>query len=394
VNNEVSSDYYDIVERVGAGYIMNTVDIGQDLTFIGGVRVETEKNDYLSKYAPNPLTGFPTPAGLIKDTSAVHRETIWLPSLHLTWRAFDFLNIRLAAYRGLARPDFNLRLERYIARNSGAQFGPNVVSLWVGNPNLRAAKAWNYEVNTSFFNNTVGLISLSAFYKDITDMNHMLNGVQTSGRRLLDSLGITWKAPFADGVLYALSYPYNSSRPTHVWGFEAEWQANLGFLPGLLQNIVLSANASIVRSETYVISSSIVMDTVIVPGFPFPVLNPRTVITEVKQRMEGQPETFGNVAIGYDIGGFSARLSVYYQGEFNNLFSADQRNDLVTNSFSRWDFIVRQRLTNNISLMFTVNNFTNVEEGNYIANRITGWNLLDTSQKYGLAAEMGARIEF
>jgi outer membrane receptor protein involved in Fe transport len=136
------------------------------------------------------------------------------------------------------------------------------------------------------------------------------------------------------------------------------------------------------------------MDTVIVPGFPFPVLNPRTVITEVKQRMEGQPETFGNVAIGYDIGGFSARLSVYYQGEFNNLFSADQRNDLVTNSFSRWDFIVRQRLTNNISLMFTVNNFTNVEEGNYIANRITGWNLLDTSQKYGLAAEMGARIEF
>jgi len=45
-------DDYDITERVGAGYIMNTLNLGQFATIIAGVRVEQEDNDYVAGYMP------------------------------------------------------------------------------------------------------------------------------------------------------------------------------------------------------------------------------------------------------------------------------------------------------------------------------------------------------
>ena len=53
-NNEVDGDYYNITERISSFYLMNTLNWGQDLTFIAGVRVETENNDYFSKFSPLP----------------------------------------------------------------------------------------------------------------------------------------------------------------------------------------------------------------------------------------------------------------------------------------------------------------------------------------------------
>jgi TonB-dependent receptor len=384
-DNEVDGDYYDIVERIGAAYLMNTVNIGQELTFIGGVRMETESNDYLSRFSRSPLTGFPAPTGFLTDTSAQHHETVWLPNLQVIIRPLDFMNIRLAAYRALARPDFLHRLERFVARNSAS-----TVELLVGNPRLRAARAWAYEANTSFFGEDIGLLTLAAFYRNIEGMFHLVNDIRLKASDL-DSLGIPWGDPFG-GIDFNLTYPYNSARPTRVWGFEVEHQANLGFLPGLLRNLVLSYNLTLVRSETYVTSSRLVVDTIRVPGIPFPILRDRNVLVESKERLESQPEFFCNVALGYDIGGFSARLSYYYQGEFNSEFSGNSKTDGVTKSFSRWDLAVKQQVTPNISLLFNVNNILDVEEDLSLINRIQGWDLLDESNRYGMSADLGVRV--
>lgn len=386
-NPAVSTDYYDIVERLSAGFLMNTLHIGSDVTVLAGVRVEEDRNDYLSKYSPGSLGGFPIPSGSIKDTSAFHTETIWLPHLHVTVRPTDFMNVRVAAYRALARPDFNLRLEKYVAQGGGG-----TVSLVLGNPHLRTAKAWNYEVNTSFFSNTIGLFSVSAFYKEIKDMFHLLNGAGTMGNDLIRSLGIGWSSPFAGGTQYALTVPYNSSRPTKVWGFEVEHQMNFTFLPGFLQNLVLSYNASIVRSETQLIGTTIDTTFTTVPGFPFPIPIYSSKVIEVTRKLEQQPEFFGNIALGYDIGGFSARISVFHQSEFNYVFSASGLSDQVLNSYTRVDLALRQRLSDTISLMLSVNNLTNIEEKNTIINRTTGWRLLNTSELYGLTVDFGVRL--
>jgi TonB-dependent receptor len=391
-NNESDGDYYRITERISSFYLMNTLNWGENITFIAGVRAEIEDNDYMSKFSPSPLTGFPTPTGTIKDTSAHHNETIWLPNFHLTFRPTEDINIRLAAYGAIARPDFNQRLNSFIARNSGNIGSTNSVTLDIGNPRLKAAKAMNYEVNASYYNRIFGFMSFSAFYKEIKDMYHMVNGVQTVGNRLLDSLGIPWRSPFVSGTLYALTYPYNSADPTKVWGFEFEHQANLRFLPGLLSGLVLSYNFSIVRSETYVMSSHIDSVMVKVPGWPFPVASYYTVIDQKKQKLEGQPEFYGNVAVGYDVGGFSARLSFFFQGEYVTSFSADGRSDQVQGKFTRLDLALKYEYSDNLSFFLNLNNITNTEECTYIRNKYLGADLLDTSEKYNFTSDLGIRI--
>lgn len=389
INKEIEAQYYDITERIAAGYLMNTLDIGQSITFIAGVRVENEDNDYTSRYSPITLGGFPVPDGSLRDTTAAHKETIWLPNFQLNVKPLEFLNIRLAAYRAIARPDFNDRLENYIARGKGTFYTEN--SLIVGNPNLKAAKAWNFEVNTSLFGNEIGLFSVSAFYKDITDMYQLIDGSQYTGQAPLTELGINWKNPFGN-TDYNLRYPYNSSKPTRVWGFEVEHQANLRFLPGLLKNIVLSYNFSIVRSETYVPTQRTVVDTIQQPPPRPPVLNPRIISYENKQKLQGQPEFFGNVALGYDIDGFSGRVSVFYQGEYNQSFSPDGTSDGVNDEFVKIDIALKQELFNFLSIILNLNNITNTKEETSTLNRVYNWDLDNTSQIYGFSADFGVRI--
>jgi TonB-dependent receptor len=391
-NPEVRADYYDIIERVSAAYAMNTLNFGPLATFIAGIRVESETNDYAAKYVNTPLGGFPT-TGKLLDTTSSFTETIWLPNFHLAVRPTDYLTVRLAAYRALARPDFNSRLEKIMARVTNPR---NL--LVIGNPRLQNAKAWNYEVNTSLFGNTIGLFTVSAFYRQIDDMFHTVSGIPGDYKpgdpgSLLDTLGITWRPPFPANSPISLTYSVNSSQPTKVWGFELEHQTNLNFLPGLLSNIVLSYNFSFIRSETWVLSYKTDTSYVLFPGFPVPVPVYKTRLIETKQKLEGQPEFFGNLAVGYDIGGFSGRVSVFYQGEYNRSYSAGRLNDPVVKPFYRWDLSLRQRFTENISVFFSLNNFTSVQEDVNTIDRVNNWEALRSSQQYGMTSELGVRVE-
>jgi len=387
---EAAGDYYDIIERIAAGYVMNTFNIGSMVTFIAGVRVESETNDYASKYTSTALSGFPT-TGKLVDTTSSFTETIWLPNFHLTVRPLDFMSVRVAAYRALARPDFNMRLNKLVARITNPR---NIVT--TGNPGLRNAKAWNFEINTSLYGNEIGLFTVSAFYRDIEDMFHVVSNIPCDYTRgvgsVLDTLGVTWRMPFPLNSPMSLTYAVNTDKPTKVWGFELEHQANLRFLPGLLSNIVLSYNLSIVRSETFVLSYRVDTTYIDVPLIGrIPKYSNR--IVDQKQKLEGQPELYGNVALGYDIGGFSGRLSVFFQGEYNRSYSASRRSDPVVQNFSRWDLSLKQRLTENISVFFNLNNFTSVEEQVYTSNRVALWETLTSNQWYGLSGDLGVRVE-
>lgn len=390
-NPEANADGYDIVERISAGYLMHTLNFGPLATFIAGVRVEAENNDYRANYVDVPLSGFPT-TGVLLDTTSNFKETIWLPNFHLTVRPTDFMNVRLAAYRAIARPDFNTRLLKFVARITNPR---NL--LVVGNPALKNAKAWNYEASTSFFGNEIGLFTVSAFYREIKDMFHTVSGlpgVYSPGNpgSLLDTLGITWRPRFPAGSPISLTYSVNTPQKTKVWGVEIEHQANLSFLPGFLSNIVLSYNFSFVRSETFILSYRTDTTYIIIPPFP-PLPQYRTVLTEAKQKLEGQPEFFGNVVLGYDLGNFSGRISVFFQGEYNRSYSAARRSDPVVNRFSRWDLSLKQRLTDNMSVFLNINNLTNIQEDVTTVNRVVGWSALRSSELYGWSGDLGVRVE-
>ena len=386
------ANYYDISESVSAGYIMNTLKIGQNITFIAGLRIEREDNDYKSKYSPSQIGGFPIPLGVTKDTSSNFTQTIYLPNFHLNIKPTNFMSIRIAAYKALARPDFNMRLSKYFAWRP-AQVGIDK-QLIVGNPILKTAQAWNYEINTSFFGNDIGLISISAFYKEIKDMYHMLNRINTTGDTLFHYLGLSWKTLHSGS--YALTVPYNSPKPTKVWGFEFEHQINFTFLPGFLRNFVLSYNASLVRSETWLIGSktdTTFVEKEILPGIKIKIPQYSEHAIEIKQQLENQPEFFGNIALGYDIGPISARISLFHQSEYNLSFSPSGRGDVIINPFTRLDFALKYQYNDNIAVLLNINNLTNIKEENLIYNRVNGYKILNTSERYGLTADLGIKID-
>jgi len=379
--------FYDITEAVTAGYIMNTLKIGQDVTFIAGVRIEREHNDYKNKFSNTIAGGFPSITLPTKDTSATYTESIVLPNFHLNVKVTDFMNVRLAAYRALARPDFNMRLNTYFGWRP-AQTGSNK-QLIVGNSKLKTAKAWNFEINTSFYGNEIGLFSISAFYKEIEDMYHMLNQINTTGDVIFQKIGLNTHSLQTGS--YQLTVPYNSPENSKVWGFEFEHQINFFFLPGLLKNIVLSYNASIVRSETHLIGSTTDTTYNIIGGIPFPEYHERAI--EYKQQLENQPKFFGNISLGYDIGGFSGRISLFHQSEYFSSFSPTGRGDVIIAGYDRVDLALKQKITNYLTIMLDINNLTNLKDENEIDNRVNQYVIPNTSQRYGLTGDLGVRID-
>ena len=397
-NPLIKYDDYIITEQVSSAYLMNTLNVGQFLTVIVGLRTEIESNDYLATYMTGSAGGFPVNAGTVRDTTSFSKQTIILPNVNIAFRPYEFMTVRAALYKALSRPDFNMRLDRYIAgRPAEATSQPQV---YVGNIGLKTAQAWNFELNTSFFSNEIGLISLSAYYKEIKDMFHMLNNFNTQAVRdqngvpqdtLIQRFGIKWPSKMST-TAYNLTLPYSSPKPTKVWGFEFEHQINFQFLPGLLKNIVLSYNASIVRSETIIYGSKTI--SYVDSSGPIHLTTSRNILVESKQKLEGMPEFFGNISLGYDIEGFSARFSIFHKAKHNVSFSASGSGDLVTRPFTRIDIALKQKITDYLSLFVNLNNITNVEEGSDLESRQYGLTLFDQSEKYGLTADFGVTMQF
>lgn len=392
VNPSAEAYTYDISESVSSGYIMNTLNIGQNIIFIAGLRVEHEYNEYRNKWSPDQIGGFPIPEGIALDTNGTFSETIYLPNFQFNIKATDWINVRLAAYKALARPDFNMRLVSYFAWDPASSSGNS--QLVLGNTNLKTAKAWNYEINTSFYGNEIGLISVSAFYKEIEDMYHQLLEYPTRGPALMKSLGLDWNLTYAGN--YEITVPYNSPDKSKVWGFEIEHQINFAFLPGYLKHIVLSYNASLVRSQTTLIASA--TDTTykqseILPGIFVPVPVYTTYRTSRNQPLENQPEMFGNISLGYEIGGFSGRISLYHQSEYIRQYSASGSSDRIIKAYTRLDLALRYKIFDYLSVICNINNLNNIAEDDIQRNNIQNYDILRRSENYGTTLDFGVRAE-
>ncbi|HNW58913.1 MAG TPA: TonB-dependent receptor [bacterium] len=364
---------YSVEENVTSSYMMTKLSWRQFLTLIAGVRYEEENNSYTAKYAPEIVGQFEAQHGIITDSTATFRNGFWLPSAHLRIRPFKWWDIRFAVTSALARPDFQMRLPAlYIDRQEGV--------IERRNPKLKTAISRNYDANMSFYSTRYGLLTLAGFYKEIDDMFYWLYDVRVTGNSHAKSIGLPMKyGPFNQ---YTLSEPVNTS-DTKVWGYELEVQTHLGFLPGLLKNIIVNGNYSRIWSET--IYPRFKLD--ITTTFP-PKQTPVYYFT--KRPLTGQTNYMGNLAVGYDIGGFSGRVSVYFQGPYLSYISQSERLDQYQKSFNRWDISLKQQITNHLAVFMNVNNLTNVIEGNYASFRH-----LDMGGSInGMTGDLGLRMTF
>ncbi|WP_353068217.1 TonB-dependent receptor [Tunturibacter empetritectus] len=203
-NPNVNTNNFNLVEKVSAGYLMNTTNISR-FRFLVGVRFEnTSEKD----------NGTITP-----DQPPVARSGSYLdvlPSASVRYSITPSSGVRLVYGRGLSRPDFSDLVSFATISPGGVRTTSSI-----GNPNLKAEHADNLDLLYERSLSPVGLLQAGVYYKHLSDP---IVPLQTT---------------LADGTIQ--TQPQNAGT-AYVYGFEIAFQQHFTYLPGLLNGTGLSAN--------------------------------------------------------------------------------------------------------------------------------------------------------
>jgi TonB-dependent receptor len=212
---------FNLLERVYAGYIQNSINFGKWRLYAGlrleatdeNVRGNTVVIDKKGKYVST--TGITNGSGYIDP----------LPSVQLRYAITPESGIRAAYGRGLARPNFS-DLPPYTTVNDRRN------SISAGNPDLQPTYANNYDLLYEHYLKPLGVFEAGLFYKDISQPIYFVNSAVPSGS-------------YAG---FRQTQPVNGSS-AYLWGFEASYQQRLAYLPGALNALGISANYSYTASR-------------------------------------------------------------------------------------------------------------------------------------------------
>jgi TonB-dependent receptor len=252
---------FDLIERVVAGYLMNTINFNR-IRLYTGLRFESTTEDVLGYQVNVDSNGnYVSTSRLTSNSSHV----VPLPSAELRYALTSESALRFAYGRGIARPNFG-DLAPYLVRDD------QHMKIDVGNPNLKATYADNIDVLYEQYLKPLGMIQGGWFYKHITDPIYSVQSPVTTGT-------------FAG---YEQVQPLNGSH-AWLWGFEVAYQQRMTYLPGYLSSLGISANYSYTKSKAY--------------GVPGRSDNPPL------QRQA--PNTF-NISPTYDRGRVSVRMGLSY----------------------------------------------------------------------------------
>ncbi|KAA6455709.1 TonB-dependent receptor [Acidobacteria bacterium AB60] len=213
-----NSHNYDLIERIPAGYVMNTIELASRVRLVAGVRIEATHVD---------TTSFDKSTGDLTFKGGGDYTDV-LPSAALRFALDKDSDLRLVYGRGIARPNPE-DITKAVGQPNKQQTPPTIS---IGNPDLKAEHANNYDILYERSLSHVGLIQAGYFYKDLTDPITSVVNTPTSG-------------PFAG---YRVTQPGNAGS-AHVQGIELGYQQRLSYLPGFLSGGGISANYSYTESQ-------------------------------------------------------------------------------------------------------------------------------------------------
>jgi TonB-dependent receptor len=307
--------------------------------------------------------------------SDVTQEENWFPQMQMRIKPLDWLDLRLASTKSIIYPDYRA-VSPYLFKD---RF-PSTHVLRLGNPALKPALTQNYDIYASVYENYIGLFTVGYFYKEIDNLIVQIRYSTKDASKINNRVTLDQNQPTD---IYTWT---NLEKKSNVSGIELDWQTNFWYLPSYLKGLVLNINYTHTSSETF---------------YPFyftkrlgnpPFFTFVTVDSTRSGRLIDQPNDILNVTVGYDIGGFSARLSYLYQDDvFGSAGTTFSQLDNATEPYSRWDFTAFQELPwyDGLQLYLNLNNFTNEPDKQY-----TSRNLLAYAEYFGMTADFGIRYTF
>jgi TonB-dependent receptor len=199
-----------------------------------------------------------------------------LPSASLRFGLGSDTDLRVVYGRGLGRPNPTDIAQAFAITFVAPGDVGNTINL--GNPNLKAETADNFDILIEHTLKPFGQISAGVFYKNITDPIVSTTVVEQ----------FTPPGNVEPADLYHVTQSINAGS-AHVQGFEAAYLQHLTFLPGLLGGLGISANYGYTGSR--------------ISGLPGRSDNPRL--------LRSAPNTW-NISPTYDRGRLSVRAGFSY----------------------------------------------------------------------------------
>ena len=378
---------YKYIEKYYAGYAMAELDLGPDWMVVGGVRYEQVKSLF-EAYNMVDLRNQP-PEQPYFPVTAYPQNHFLLPMVQTKYDVAEWADVRYSYSQTLARPDYTQLTPHYTVNSEYTQ-------LYAGNPNLKPAHAYNHDLAITFHSNELGLLSLGVFYKTVSNFTYYTQYKLYSAPAIIppgyDSVGsynlLNQTGGTASGRVLLNTYmnsPYNA----HIKGIEADFQTAFLYMPFPLNGIVLGINYShIWSSATYPY-----MVTRNIPD-PTDPRHVRSIIQLIDSSRGGrliyQPNDILNTYIGYDLEGFSGRVSFVFQGNSVSYVGGQPEQDGFTKDYFRIDASARYILPwfPQLQLFLDVNNIN--QRANMSAQQTIGG--FTNEQFYGLTANLGVRF--
>jgi TonB-dependent receptor len=334
---------YNLTERITAGYIMNTMRFGR-WSLQTGLRLEATQLDILGFQVLTVPLGQPN-AGDWLSTSPV-RSNQWyidpLPSVQVRYQITGDSDIRAVYGRGLSRPN-----PYDLVPYSTVDQSTNPYTISLGNPNLKAEHANDFDILYEHYLKPYGVIQGGFFYKQLTDPIYYTNALNAN-------------SPLcpADQAPCPTSTIVNGSN-AHVGGVELAYLQNFNFLPGKFSGLGMAANYTYTYSQAQGI--------------------PARTDTPALQRQA--PNSF-NIGPSYDYSRFSVHAgltynsSMIYQYQYSpatdpsNLGIKGPAGDIYLYSHFQLDAQATMRLNHGLTVLVQGENINNEVFGFYTGSRI------------------------
>lgn len=260
----LGSAAYDAALEVNAGYLMAEVSATPLVTVNLGVRYE----DATQSVTPVTLFG-----GAAAASTELNRS-YWLPAGTVTWNFAEDMQLRVAASKTIARPQFReLAPQPYRDTESQRTF--------FGNQYLVDSEILNFDARYEWYFGRDQILSLAGFYKDIE------NPIETTAVNLGSSL-ITSFANAPKAVLYGGEIEARRYWPLADWGAAGVFAR---------RRLVTIANYTLTDSEVKVEEGD---TTISFTSQPDPIDASFVFDTSRKLRLTGQSTHLLNVQLGLE----------------------------------------------------------------------------------------------
>lgn len=369
VGQSIAHDYKGL-EDLSAAYIMATVNIGQFLQIIPGVRYQQLRTEYTAPQGVQSPTSFTSYPNKLKTIVAYYPR--WYPDLLIHYKPMDWLGIRLDYTNTVSYPDYNQlapTINVYLANGTITYNGSM----------LKPVTSTNYDAALSFHNNTIGLFTIGGFLKQIKNLMYAYQFFPTTqdlAQYYPDWVPLSQRTALA-GI--QVTKPVNNPYTANNYGMELEWQTHFWYLPDILSGLVLSVNYTHIFSKTQ---------------YPeqLPVKNGRFVThidTLYYAPLLYQPDNILNITLGYDYKGLSIRIATQIKSKIfiqPRIWPQLRGN---TAAYNRWDINIKQELPiNGLSIYCNLDNINSENDLNVIS---ASTQAPLSEQDYGYSIELGLR---